>query len=105
MFKIKDLMIKVIPAEAERNDLGDFGKGGYCTVCTDMDSCGGCTFITCVGCSQCSPPSGGALQAGQDVINPGDLPALKAQLKRRLAVVEAMEKALEPQSMEIGRAS
>lgn len=103
MFKIKDLMIKVIPDEAERIGQGDgIGGGGACGTytCGCSDTCGSCSFVTCVGCSGCSPPSGGGLQPGTEVINPSDLLSLKADLKRRLSLVEAMEKNLAPQTLQ-----
>jgi|GEM_PF-4267059 len=101
MFKIKDLMIKVIPDDAERMGNGPVNVGACGTsTCGCSDTCGSCSWGTCFGCSQCSPPSGGSFQRGEEVINPSDLFALKADLKRRLAIVEAMESSLAPKTVQ-----
>lgn len=98
MFKIKDLMIRVIP------EVGGPGGAGACGDCTcgsfcGSCSCSGCTFTTCVGCTYCSPPSG----MGHDFldrINPSDLAALKAQLKERVAAIERLETTFEVKTRE-----
>lgn len=98
MFKIKDLMVKVIPPEAERAGAGRaIDQAGWCGFCTGMDSCGGCTFCTMT----CGGMYTYKVFDGMERINPPwNLSALKAQLKQRIAEVEAVEKSLEPQSLE-----
>jgi hypothetical protein len=93
MFKVKDLMIKVIPDEGTRTGGNPGDEVGICIFTCQ------CTF-TCWGCSQCSPPSGGNIPGPEERINPADLPALKAHLQERLRVVEALEQSLEPRTAE-----
>ncbi len=101
MFKIKDLMVRVIPEEGLPGDLGGAGACGDCTCGSFCGSCScsGCTFATCVGCTYCSPPSGMGLGL-LDRVNPADLAALKAQLKERVAAVERLEAGFTPQTRE-----
>jgi len=92
-FKVKDLMIKVGPAAPGVAQ-------GWCGFCTHGDSCGACTCTCSFGCTHCS--AGSSVGFPGDIVSrpPEELGALKAQLKRQLALVEAAEKQLEPQTLE-----
>jgi hypothetical protein len=97
MFKIKDLMIKVVPQGVDIPG----GNQGWCGFCTHGDSCGACTCTCSFGCTHCS--AGSSIGQPGDIVsnpNPEGLAALKAQLQRQLAAVEEAEKRMEPQSLE-----
>jgi hypothetical protein len=89
MFKIKDLMIQVIPIDQNVGPL-------TCGFCTGNNSCDGCTFHTPCGGFW----SGLTVTVQERQISAENLPLLKEQLKAQLAMVEEAEKRLAPQNLQ-----
>ena len=118
MFKIKDLMIKIVPEAGggeKQQDCDACSAWGTCHVCSEWDTCDNTCEVTlceCTGCGtatwccisgECSHPSCGSLsncgdtQIGRGRRPAGNLSELKAQLRRRLAQVEEQEKRAQEQ--------
>ena len=86
-FKIKDLMITVLPAGSM---LGNIGTIGPCEPCTKH--CTECSICTCTQCTQNCTHSA---KDFNDLVYPPDLALLKERLKIALAEVEARERVVE----------
>jgi hypothetical protein len=92
-FKVKDLMITVLPAGSP---IGWPGPGNICdnNLCTK--ACTRCTE-TCsyCSCTQCTDGCTHSAKDFGDIVNPADLALLKERLKIALAEVEARERVIE----------
>lgn len=86
-FKVRDLMITVLPAGSILADPGVFGP---CEVCSKM--CTDCSKCTCTRCTQNCTISA---KDFDDLIYPPDLAILKERLKIALAELEARERVVE----------
>jgi hypothetical protein len=122
-FRVRDLVINILPGAGERDRLGcglgfshcRFGSCDFVTICIHTGcrecsgaftcigatACGGCTLnVTCGGVT-----CGGSVLFGRgDAVDPEALAALKAQLREALREVESAEQQLaermSPQSVE-----
>jgi hypothetical protein len=89
-FKVRDLMITVLPAGIPIAGVGDClpTEQPHCTHCTDY----GCTY--CSG-TRCTPNCTLSAKDFGDIVNPPELALLKERLKIALAEVEARERVVE----------
>lgn len=73
-FKVRELMISVLPAEMERETIK--AECGYCTSCTTVTTC-----TTCTSCSTCSSRTTSYVH---EIVKEDHLSIIKEQLEQLL---------------------
>lgn len=100
-FRVKDLMIQVLPSAAPGAEFST--SPTPCGRCTNCTGCTKCTINTC-GFSPCRPPWASGTLIDPAGVDPRQLALLKQQLKQALDDVERQERALaeamQPQTVE-----
>jgi heterodisulfide reductase subunit C len=74
-FKVRELMISVLPADVEHETINQ--DCGYCTTCTTCTNCSNCT--SCTSCSYRTTSN-----QLTEIVKEDDLSLLKQELERLL---------------------